>query len=134
MWIHCWTSWNPWIWMRLDLMFAMRDIYTNFNLAPLLKLSSSSRIIKLKYNLQWNMSQLITKTVPIKTTIAISCVVKKLNPLWVWRTFSKDKSHAKGSHPLHELQDHVYELHNPFKLMEVTRHRKIAEMSWFIKV
>lgn len=39
------------------------------------------------------------------------------------------KSHAKGSPPLHELQDHVYELHNPFKLMEVTRHRKIAEMS-----
>ena len=35
------SSWKPWRWMRLDLIFSMRDIYINSNLNPLKKFSGS---------------------------------------------------------------------------------------------
>ena len=37
------SSWKLWGWMRLDLLFSMRDIYVNSNLNPLTKFTSSSR-------------------------------------------------------------------------------------------
>ena len=62
--------------MRLDLIFSMRDIYINSNLNPLTKFTSSKRSTKFKDILPWNVSQMITKTIPISTRIVISYVMK----------------------------------------------------------
>ena len=70
------SSWKPWRWVRLDLIFSMRDIYINFNLNPLTKFTSSSRSAKFKDILPWNISQMIMKTVPISTRIVISYAIK----------------------------------------------------------
>ena len=64
------SSWKPWRWMRLDLIFSMRDIYINSNLNPLTKFTSSSRSTKVKDILPWNMSQMIMKTIPINRRIS----------------------------------------------------------------
>ena len=66
------SSWKPWRWVRLDLIFSMRDIYINSNLNPLTKFTSSSRSTKFKDILSWNISQIISKTVPSSTRIVIS--------------------------------------------------------------
>ena len=71
------SSRKPWRWMRLDLIFSMKDIYINSNLNPLTKFTSSSRSTKLKDALPWNISQIITKTIPISTSIVISYVMKR---------------------------------------------------------
>ena len=60
------------------------DIYINFNLNPLIKFTSSSRSTKFKNILPWNISQMITKTIPISTRIALSYTMKWSNPFWVW--------------------------------------------------
>ena len=78
------SSWKPWRWMRLDLIFSMRDIYINSNLNPLTKFTSSSRSTKFKDILSWNISQMITKTIPISTRIGISYAMKQGFPLWIW--------------------------------------------------
>ena len=70
------NSWKPWRW-RLDLILFMRDIYINSNLNPLTKFTSSSRSTKFKDILQWNISQMTTKTVPISTRIVISYTMKQ---------------------------------------------------------
>ena len=75
------SSWKPWRWMRLDLIFSMRDIYINSNLNPLTKFTSSSRSTKFKDIFPWNISQMITKTIPISTRIVISYVMKRGIPL-----------------------------------------------------
>ena len=75
------SSWKPWRWVRLDLIFSMRDIYINSNLNPLTKFTSSSRSTKFKDILPWNISQMITKTIPISTRIVISYVMKRGIPL-----------------------------------------------------
>ena len=43
-------------------MFFMKDIYINSNPNPLTKFTNSSRNSELKDILQWNISQMITKT------------------------------------------------------------------------
>ena len=58
--------------MKFDLILMMRDIYINSNLNPLTKFTSSSRSTEFKDILPWNISQMITKTVPISTGIVIS--------------------------------------------------------------
>ena len=79
-------SWKPWRWMRLDLMFSMRDIYINSNLKPLTKLTSSSRSTWFKDIHPWNICQMTTKTIPISTRIVISYVMKWGIPLWIrWK-------------------------------------------------
>ena len=70
--------------MRLDLIFSMRDIYINSNLNLLTKFTSSSRSTKFKDILPWNISQMITKTIPISTRIVISYAMKRGIPLWIW--------------------------------------------------
>ena len=50
------SSWKPWRWMRLDLIFSMRDIYINSNLNPPTKFTSSSRNTEFKDILPWNIS------------------------------------------------------------------------------
>ena len=46
------SSWKPWRWMKLDLIFSMRDIYINSNLNPLTKFTCSSRSTEFKDILQ----------------------------------------------------------------------------------
>ena len=75
------SSWKPWRWMRLDLIFSMRDIYISSNLNSLTKFTSSSRSTKFKDILPWKISQMITKTIPISTRIVISYVMKRGIPL-----------------------------------------------------
>ena len=62
--------------MRIDLIFSMRDIHINSNLNPLTKFTSSSISTKLKDIVPWNISLMITKTIPISTRIAISYAMK----------------------------------------------------------
>ena len=57
--------------VRLDLILAMSDIYINFNLNALTKVTSSSRSTEFKGIIPWNISQMITKTVPISTSILL---------------------------------------------------------------
>ena len=75
------SSWKSWRWMRLDLIFSMRDIYINSNPNPLTKFTSS-RSTKFKDILPWNISQMITKTIPISTRIVISYAMKWGILLW----------------------------------------------------
>ena len=76
------SSWKPWWWVRLDLIFPMRDIYTNSNLNT--EFTKSSKSCKFKYILPWTISQIITKNVPISTRIVISYSIKWGIPLWIW--------------------------------------------------
>ena len=77
-------SWKPWIWMRLDLIFSIRNIYINSNLNPLARFARSSRSTKLKDILPWNVSQMITKTIPISMRIVISYAMKQGITLLIW--------------------------------------------------
>ena len=78
------SSWKPWRWVRLDLIFTMRDIYIHSKLNPLTKFTSSSRSTQLKDILSWNISQMITKTITISTRIVVSYGMKQGIPLWLW--------------------------------------------------
>ena len=78
------NSWKPWIWVRLDLILTMRDIYIISNLNPLKKLTSSSRSTKLKGIFPWIISQMIMKTVPINMRIFKDYAMKWGIPLWIW--------------------------------------------------
>ena len=49
----------------------MKDAYINFNLNPLTIFTSSSRSTEFKGIFPWNISQMITKTIPISTRIVI---------------------------------------------------------------
>ena len=42
------SSWKPWRWVRLDLVFTMRDMYINSHLNPLTKFTSSRETPSLK--------------------------------------------------------------------------------------
>ena len=77
-------NWEPWRWMKPDLIFSMGDIYINSNPNPLTKFTSSSRSTQLKDILPWNISQMIMKTIPISTRIVISYAMKRGIPLWIW--------------------------------------------------
>ena len=63
------SSWKPWKWVRLHLLFSMRDIYNNSHLNPLTEFTCSSWSTKLKDILPWNICQMITETIPISTRI-----------------------------------------------------------------
>ena len=78
------SRWKPWRWMRLDLTFPMRDIYIISNLNPLTKFTSSRRSTEFKDILPWNISQMITKIIPISTRIVISYVRKRGILLLIW--------------------------------------------------
>ena len=79
------SSWKLWRWLRLDLILSMRGIYINSNLNPLQKFTSSSRSTEFKDILPWNISQMITKSVPISTRMIIGYANKRDIPLWIWR-------------------------------------------------
>ena len=77
------SSWRPWRWVRFDLILSMRDIYINYNLNLFTKFTSSGST-EFKDFLPWNISQMITKTVPISTRIVLRYAVKWGIPLWIW--------------------------------------------------
>ena len=77
------SSWKPWRWLRLDLIFT-RDLYINSYPNPLTKFTSSSRT-EFKDILPMNISQMITKTIPISMRTVISYAMKRDIPLRVWR-------------------------------------------------
>ena len=70
------SSWKPWRWVRLDLILSIRDAHINSNLTPLKKFTSS-RSPEFKDILPWNISQMITKTIPISTRIVIRNAMKQ---------------------------------------------------------
>ena len=59
------------------MILSMRDIYINSNPNPLTKFISSSRSTEFKDIPLWNISQMITKTVPVSTRIVISNEMKR---------------------------------------------------------
>ena len=59
-------------------------IYINYNLNPLTKFTSSNRSTEFKDIFPWNMSQMITKIIPISTRIVISNEVEWGILFWVW--------------------------------------------------
>ena len=69
-----------WRFVRLELILTMRDIYINSKLNPLTKFTISSRITEFKNIITWNISQMITKIIPINT-IVISYAMKWGIPL-----------------------------------------------------
>ena len=75
---------KPLRWVRFDLIFMMRDIYINSNVTPLPKLTSSSRSTEFKDILPQNISQMITKTIPISMRIVISYTMKQGILFWVY--------------------------------------------------
>ena len=74
------SCWKPWTWVRLDLIFTTRDKYFNSNLNLPTKFTSSSRTTEFKDIFSWNISQIITRTVPISTRIVIRYAMKQAIP------------------------------------------------------
>ena len=76
------SSWKPWIWMRLVLIFKAKDIYTNTPITS-----------------QQKISQMIKKTVPISKKIATNCAMKRSIMFCVWRKVNGnwDKSIIRNS-------------------------------------
>ena len=66
------NCWKPSRWVWFGLILTMRDILINSNLKTLTKFTSSSRNTEFKDILSWDISQLITKTIPISTWIVMS--------------------------------------------------------------
>ena len=78
------SSSKPWRWVRLEMIFSVRDMYINSNLDPLIKFTSRSRSTKLKDILPWSISQMVTKTTLISTRLVISYAMKRGILLWIW--------------------------------------------------
>ena len=73
----------------IEMSAAWPDTYDegyniNSNLNPLTKFTTSSRSTEFKDILPWNVSQMITKTIPIRTRIVISYAMKRGIPFWVY--------------------------------------------------
>ena len=75
---------------ELDLIFTLWDIYRYYNLNAFTEFTSSSKSIKFKGILPWNISQMITKTVPISTRIVISYAMKRGILFWVWQKVNRN--------------------------------------------
>ena len=68
----------------MSVVLTLRDIYINSNLNQHTKFTSSSKSTWLKDIFPWNISQMITKTVPISTRIVLSYTMKWGILLQVW--------------------------------------------------
>ena len=66
------STWKPRRWVRLDLIFTIRDIHNNSYLKTLIKFTSSGRSTEFKNILPCNISQVTTRSVPISARIVIS--------------------------------------------------------------
>ena len=84
------SSWKLSWWMRLDLIFARRDLYINSNVSLLTNFSSSRRSTEFKDILSLNISQMIMMTIPIRARIIMSYTIKLGIPYWVWRKANRN--------------------------------------------
>ena len=93
-----------------ELLFCwckrFQHLYINSNRNPLTKFISSSRSTEFKDILPWNISQMITKTIPISTRIVISHAMKRailflslLESQWKLRQ-QNDQNFPKEGKPL----------------------------------
>ena len=102
--LFCWYKRKKWFlgtmaaaqedecrWVRFEMILTMRGIYINFNLNLLTKFTWSSRSTKFKNILQWNISQMITKTIPISTKIATRVIPHQNGAKFL--RFQHDPSH-----------------------------------------
>ena len=94
------SSWKPQIWVRLDLVFTVNDIYSNSNPNQLTKVSSSYKSTKFKDSLTWDVSQVNEKNITIRLRIIIRCTMKRSIPFWVWKKVhgNWDNNMARISH------------------------------------
>ena len=77
------SSWNPWSWVRFDLILPMKDLHINSNLNPLTKFTGSSRSIEFKDILPWNIPQ---ETIQHNMRIFIMYAMKLCIPFWAcWK-------------------------------------------------
>ena len=95
-------------WVRFEMILTMRGIYINFNLNLLTKFTWSSRSTKFKNILQWNISQMITKTIPISTKIATRVIPHQMvqnswgfnmTHLIIWQKSAKLLQHIRYDNP-----------------------------------
>ena len=82
------SIWKPWRCLRLDWILAMMNIFINSNQNSFKKVTSSNRSTEFEDILPWNISQMITKIIPISTRMVISYEVKQGTLLWVWQEVS----------------------------------------------
>ena len=68
-----------------DLILTMSNIYSNSNLNPLIKFTSSNRNTEFENILPWNISQMVTKTILITTKIVLSYAIKWSILFWAWQ-------------------------------------------------
>ena len=80
------SSWKQWRWLRLDLIFSISNIHINSNLTPITRFTSSSRSTNLKNVFPWNISQLITKTIPVRLRIVVN-YNEMGHPVWIWKAY-----------------------------------------------
>ena len=78
------SCWKPRRWVRFDLILTMSDMYINANVNPLTKLTSSSKSTEFIDIIPWNISQMITKTIPISTRIVISSAMNWAILFWFY--------------------------------------------------
>ena len=71
------NSWKPPKWVRLDLIFTMRDIFIHSHLNPLTNSSAAAEALSLKISCHGT-------SVHINRRIVISSTVKRGIPFWGW--------------------------------------------------
>ena len=104
----------------------------------LTKFSFSSKNTLFKAVFPWNISQMITKTVPISTRITISCAVKRCIHFWLWK-----KKKENGENSMIKISQrrkiHYIFANRPASrgthtiLLNIPRYARIEEMSRFFK-
>ena len=75
------SSWKPWRWLILGLIFMIKNMCIISKLDPLTKFTTtSSRAISFTDILPWNISLMITKIVSINRRIITICTIKRSIP------------------------------------------------------
>ena len=87
--------WKPWSWVSFELILTMRDICINSNLDSLTKFTSSSGNTQFKDILPWNISEMITKTIPISSRIVNLCNEMKCPVLSLLESHQKLRQHIR---------------------------------------
>ena len=140
---HKWgLTWYLWLGIYIYILhiYVYMYIYINPHLDPIIKFHNSSRSNKFKDILPWTISQMIIKTVPISTRIAIRHVMKKLyfklyGPfLWMGFNCLKATATSRRQFTFHHSvpRNSWYSFYRPQKDKRLSRpwsHREIPY--WF---
>ena len=73
------SSWKPWRQVRLGGIYTSVPTWTHLQNSL-----AAPEVLSLKISFPRNISQMITKTIPISTRIVISYAMKWGIPLWIW--------------------------------------------------